>query len=133
MTTRAIVAAFGAACATPLHACGDALPGASHRAESARYAIAWQVRPSPIPVGEHFVIDLVVCPRDGAPAPSRVRADATMPAHRHGMNYRPTVESLGAARYHIVGMLFHMPGHWVIEFELGDDASVDRIRADVRL
>jgi hypothetical protein len=43
------------------------------------------------PVGRHFGLDIVVCARAGARAAGGLRVDADMPAHRHGMNYRPTV------------------------------------------
>lgn len=131
--TGLALAAVGLGTAASLHACGEALSSPSGTAESARYVVVWQTRPAPVVVGEHFIIDLIVCPKAGAPAPSRIRVDAQMPAHRHGMNYRPSVASTGGARYRVEGMLFHMPGYWRLDFEVGDDASLDSIRADMRL
>ena len=50
---------------------------------------------SPIVVSRHFALDVVVCPKPGAAAPRSLAVDATMPAHRHGMNYRPTITAAG--------------------------------------
>lgn len=66
-----------------------------------------------IAVGEPFVVDFAICAGDGRAA-ERVAIDATMPAHRHGMNYRPTVTALGGGRYRAEVFLFHMPGLWEV-------------------
>ena len=49
---------------------------------------------------------------------SAVAVDAWMPAHRHGMNYEPDVEALGAGRYAVTGMVYHMPGLWQLKVTL---------------
>jgi hypothetical protein len=62
--------------------------------------------------GRHFALDVVVCARAGAALPVALRVDADMPAHRHGMNYRPTVRALGDGRYRADGLMLHMAGRW---------------------
>jgi hypothetical protein len=52
-----------------------------------------------------------------------------MPAHRHGMNYRPSVASLAGGRFRAEGLLFHMPGHWEFIVEIGGE----RLTAPVEL
>jgi len=48
--------------------------------------VAWRASPAPA-VGRPFAIEFMLCPRAGAPTEiDRVRVDAWMPAHRHGMN-----------------------------------------------
>ena len=39
------------------------------------------------------------------------------------MNYRPTLQALGAGRWRAVGLLWHMPGRWelVLETQLGEE------------
>lgn len=64
-------------------------------------------------IGKRFDLELIVC-GDEVEAVERVVVDANMPAHRHGMNYRPIVTTLDAGRYKASGMLFHMPGEWQI-------------------
>src|SRR5207344_2800739 len=59
--------------------------------ESDRYVVAYRTLPSPVVAGEHFVVEFAVCPRGGAQPPDSVRVDASMPEHKHGMNYVPVV------------------------------------------
>ncbi len=58
------------------------------------------------------------------PVEADLRIDAIMPAHQHGMNYSPQVTRPQKDMISVSGMVFHMPGHWVIELAvLGDTAS----------
>jgi hypothetical protein len=114
---RRASACFGAgavAVASHTFACGDGLPAPKRTVESARYVVAWHTLPAPPIVGEHFVVDLAVCPK-------------------RGMNYRPTVTPQAGERYRAQGMMFHMPGRWVIEFELQGDGATDRVTAEMTL
>lgn len=70
-------------------------------------------RPAPPVVGRHFALDVVVC--GGA---DLMAVDAEMPAHRHGMNYRTSVQPAGDDRYLVQGLMFHMPGRWRYQFTL---------------
>ena len=65
-----------------------------------------------------------VCTKNGDPA-ELVRVDATMPEHKHGMNYAPTMMAIGDGRYRVDGLLFHMPGNWEVAFDVraGGEAS----------
>ena len=99
--------------------CGPALPASSRQLiRQHGLQLAFAPRPAPLPLGRHFALDIVVCPADGVPAPTLRAVDAEMPAHRHGMNYRPTVQALGAGRYRADGLMLHMPGAWRLWFEL---------------
>jgi hypothetical protein len=69
----------------------------------------------PIPVGKHFSLNLEVC----GPAPVLVKMDADMPAHKHGMNYKPAISPLGPGMYRVDGLMFHMPGQWRVTFDVG--------------
>ena len=106
------------------HACGNA---GDTVATGAHYAIAYRTTPAPVRIGEHFAIDLTVCPTGKAPMPRAVRVDASMPEHRHGMNYRPTVIAQGAGRYRAEGLLFHMSGRWEIAFDAVTGDTSERI------
>jgi len=113
--------------------CASGFPGGS-RATSAGYTIAWRADPQKIPVGRHFAIDLLVCPKAGAgtapgsPAavPVAVAVDARMPSHGHGMNYKPTLKPVGENRYRAEGLMFHMPGQWELVFDLRTGDKVER-------
>jgi hypothetical protein len=78
--------------------------------------MAWRVvGPAPdIVVGRHFEVELQLCPADAR----LTRVDASMPAHRHGMNYRPSVVNLGEGRYRAEGLMFHMAGDWELRFDV---------------
>jgi len=85
-------------------------------------------RVAPVQVGRHFALELVVCP-----PPDAVRVDASMPAHRHGMNYQPSIVPLGAGRYRAEGLMFHMPGDWQLLFELRAAGKTERATHDLRI
>jgi len=115
-----VLAGGAAACELP--------PG--ERVESARLALSYRTEPPRIAVGQHFVLLLAACPKGGQPLPERVRMDAHMPEHRHGMNYRPTIATQAAGRYRSEGWLFHMPGRWEFVFELGDERLTHGVRIE---
>jgi hypothetical protein len=116
---------IGAPVAKGSAACGDSLGAGAQRLSDARYQLVFKATPNPIPVGQHFQLDFALCPVASAPAPGEVRVDAHMPEHRHGMNYRPGIRSLGAGLYRAEGLMFHMPGRWELVFDVrsGDDAT----------
>ena len=105
------------ASAGPLSAATGCLPpdaGAEMKsATPLPVAAALRIRRSPVRVGAPFVVELRVCSLDGKPI-ERIAIDATMPAHRHGMNYKPEIVDLGEGRHEAKGFLFHMPGRWEI-------------------
>ncbi len=126
VTLIAIVAADAA------HACVPSLQGDTVRVmRSAAHAVAWRSEPAVIPLGAHFTVELAVCVADGRVAVESVVVDAEMPEHRHGMNYRPGLSSLGGGRYRAEGLLFHMPGRWRLIVEVRAGGSVERLTDDL--
>lgn len=113
--------------AVPTDACAER-PG-TWRIESPAAALAWRTEPAAIAVGQPFRVIATVCARgDGGPASVRAfSVDASMPEHRHGMNYAPRIERLPDGRWQAEGLLFHMPGRWALEFQLGLDGSTVRL------
>lgn len=105
------------------------LPGAK-RLDGTRLALAYRTVPATIPVGAHFVLEILACPKAGAATPVAVRADATMPEHRHGMNYKPSIVAQGGGRFRSEGWLFHMPGRWEFAFEAGGERFRDSVRIE---
>jgi hypothetical protein len=98
--------------------CGADLPAADRviaadPTHAAGVAVAFVPDPSPWAVSRHFGLRGVLC------GPARLlRVDADMPAHRHGMNYRPTLQWQEAGRFTAQGLMLHMPGRWRIRFEV---------------
>ena len=121
---RALIAA---AFAGGAQAC-ELPPGA--RVESRRVALSYRTIPAKIGVGEPFVLELAACPKTGAALSGRVKLDAQMPEHRHGMNYRPSVKPMGGGRYRSEGWLFHMPGRWEFVFDLDGERLTHSVRVE---
>jgi hypothetical protein len=91
--------------------------------------LAWRTEPATIVAGEPFVMVIKTCPRQ-----ARLRAvDATMPEHRHGMNYAPSLQALGDGRWRAEGLLWHMSGRWELRFELGLGDAAHVLRQSVVL
>lgn len=84
---------------------------------------AWKVVGAPIAVGSLFAIEVQLCPAGVALA----RVDATMPEHRHGMNYRPGVKPLGDGRWRVEGLMFHMPGRWELQLDVQAGGRSERL------
>jgi hypothetical protein len=89
--------------------------------------------PDPISTGAHFALDFAVCPHAAAPVPRTVRVDASMPLHRHGMNYRPVVTAQSEAMFRAEGLLFHMPGRWDVTFDVDTGSRVERLTGTLQL
>jgi len=100
------------------------------RVESARVSISYSTKPAKIAVGQPFVLELAACARQGAAVSGRVRLNAHMPEHRHGMNYEPSVRPVGEGRFHSEGWLFHMPGRWEFIFDLGGERLTHSVRIE---
>jgi hypothetical protein len=68
---------------------------------------------SAIPVGQAFAVDIELCAEQEV---ALLAIDATMPAHGHGMNYKPEIVERShtpqTSYYRAEGLLFHMPGEW---------------------
>lgn len=92
--------------------------------------VMFRTVPAVIELGRHFVVEAIVC---ATPPPQGLRVDARMPEHRHGMNYRPTVASAGGGRYVAEGLLFHMPGHWQLVFDVERGGRTERLATDLLL
>jgi hypothetical protein len=113
--------------------CGSALPGPTKAVTGTRYTIVYKTVPEPVKVGTHFAVDFAVCPRAPADAPPTVRVDASMPAHRHGMNYRAVVTAKSAELFRAEGLLFHMPGLWELTFDVDGGGRIERLASPLQL
>lgn len=133
MISHAVVAAL---LLTPLvvaaQACSSEIPDGK-RIESERFSLGFRTRPAKIIVGQHFMVEFVVCPKGAVTALQSVRVDAHMPAHRHGMNYTAVVSLAEGGRYLAQGLMFHMPGHWEFVFDLRAGEKTDRLSQSVLL
>jgi len=121
----ALMPAVAGAQACPLTAAdGERLTGSS-------VSIAWRAEPAAIPIGRHFSLRLLACTPEQRPFAGTLAVDASMPVHRHGMNYRATVRSEGNGRFVVEGLLFHMPGQWRIAIDADTGSGREHLVADV--
>ena len=69
-------------------------------------------------MGQFFAVEVVACGAPDLEPVGRIDIDATMPAHGHGMNYRPAAAQAGPGHYRFTGLMLHMPGTWRVTFDL---------------
>ena len=107
--------AAGASAQTP---CAPA-PAGAQTVSAGGVQAWWLPDPAPLAVGRPLALQLQLCPADA----QLLRVDATMPEHRHGMNYRPTVKPLGEGRWRAEGLLWHMSGRWQLRLDVRAQGS----------
>jgi hypothetical protein len=100
-----------------------------HRLEAPGVVVAFSTLPPKIVVGRHFSVEAYLCADEGSVSLTRV--DATMPEHRHGMNYRTRLAVKQAGQYLAEGFLFHMPGTWQFVFDVEHQGKRLRLTSDV--
>lgn len=101
------------------------------------YTLSWTTTPSPIVVGETFVVDTTLQDKAGvAVTGAKVALDAYMPEHGHGMEgIVPLTEEVTATAglYRTKGMRLQMPGQWELRWTLdgapGKDSAALKLGA----
>lgn len=102
---------------------------AEARLASGPVQVAWRAEPAVIVVGQPFVVWVTLCPATA----QLQRVDATMPEHRHGMNYRPSLQDLGGGRWRAQGLLWHMAGRWELRLDVSAAGATHTLRQAVEL
>ncbi|MFO1157472.1 MAG: hypothetical protein U1E60_01395 [Reyranellaceae bacterium] len=97
---------------------------------SERAMVAFRPEPMRIEVGQPFSLLFNVCTRSDNPA-ELVAIDATMPEHRHGMNYKATIISAGDGRFRVEGLVFHMPGRWEVDIDVRAGSETERLTHEI--
>lgn len=116
--------------ASPAHACPlPAEPAGARQMVQGALQLSWLAEPQALAVGRPFALLLQLCP----PGARVLRVDATMPEHRHGMNYRPSVKPLGDGRWRAEGLLWHMAGRWELAVEVESGGERTWLRQSVQL
>ena len=123
----AVLPLLGAAAAAGT-ACPPA-PEAGQRLESGPVQLAWRADPEGIAVSRPFALLVMLCPADAR----LLRVDATMPEHRHGMNYRPSLQPLGDGVWRAEGLLWHMAGRWELRLDVEAAGTLHSLRQSVML
>jgi hypothetical protein len=124
-----------------LSGCGpnDAPPSKSTGTRQAdsnggNYTVSFKPSPDPIPMNQLFDLVVTVTPKaPGSGSAPAVEVDARMPAHGHGMNRVPKVARQRDGSFKAEGLLFHMPGHWELYFDISQGGKSERAQFDVDL
>ena len=99
-------------------ACPEAAQGFA-RLSTPEAEIAYRWQPDALKVGQFFTMDVIACRAPGSGAVQTIVVDAQMPAHGHGMNYRPDGRRrAGPSRFRVSGLMLHMPGRWRLTVDL---------------
>jgi hypothetical protein len=88
--------------------------------------LVYRTEPAAITLGQPFRLLARLCPGSGA----HLSVDATMPEHRHGMNYAPKLAQHGDGLV-ADGMLFHMAGRWQLVVQARQGDTVERFTDDI--
>ena len=95
----------------------SALPPDAMVEEQQGYRVAVQFQPTQLQVGQLHTLSIQACDNE-QPYVGSLHATAIMPAHNHGMNYRPRFTMSAPGQYLGTGFLFHMPGAWQLQITL---------------
>lgn len=101
-------------------------------ASDAPWTVQIQLNPDGVPLNRPFAADVTICSQSEQ-LPARITVDATMPAHKHGMNYEPRTAKVDAGHYEVENLLFHMPGVWRLEVTAYDNDRPHRFTHDVNV
>jgi hypothetical protein len=121
------VAALAQTAPAPPGACPPPEAGASV-IEQAGVTASWVAEPA-LAVSRPLALRVALCPARA----ELVRVDATMPEHRHGMNYRARLVPAGDGRWRVDGLVWHMPGRWELLLVVRLDGQEQRLVQSVLL
>ena len=62
---------------------------------------------------------------------AKMKFDAIMPAHQHGMNYRADVSPIEGQAYRVSNVVFHMPGLWQVRIDADTAGATFKYSAEV--
>jgi YtkA-like len=129
----AVLLLMAAAAALPDRAWACTTEQGFHRLTTTEAEVAYRFDPPTLKVGQFFAAEVIACRAPGGEPVREVLIDATMPAHGHGMNYRPSSIRTGDGHYRFTGLMLHMPGAWQITVDLVQETKRSRLVHGVNL
>lgn len=99
------------------------------------YQISYTPQPGAIRINQIHTWILHVETPGGQPVENaQILVDGDMPQHGHGLPTRPQVtQYLGNGDYQVEGVKFHMPGWWIMEFDITANGQTDHVTFNLRL
>lgn len=104
-----------ACCPYSLLACE--LADAERRPVDDDLVVYFRFEPAAPAPAQLFSMRFRICSGADIASVENFQVDARMPAHNHGMNYRPAVAELDNGLLQASGLMFHMPGLWQVEVD----------------
>ena len=91
------------------------------------FTVTYTSSPDPIPLNDMHSWTVKITNKDGIPVSgAHVLAIGDMPEHRHGMVTKPRVKKARKpGTYQVRGMKFHMPGWWIMIFDISHNGKRD--------
>ncbi|MEM1009573.1 MAG: hypothetical protein AAGJ35_11275 [Myxococcota bacterium] len=101
---------------------------------SGAFRVTYVSRPEPIPLNQTFSLNVRVeaVEKTQNDAQLSVLVDAEMPEHQHGMKQQPKITAQQEG-FLVEGMLFHMPGEWVIHVDIKSAEKTERVSFTVNM
>ena len=103
--------------------------------EQGLYKVTYSAEINPVPINQMLKWTLHVEDAEGQLVENAtITVDGDMPQHGHGLPTRPQVTRyLGNGDYLVEGLKFHMPGWWVVDFQIEAGGQQDQVRFNLLL
>jgi hypothetical protein len=103
--------------------------------EQGLYKVTYVAEINPVPINQILKWTLHVEDAEGQLVENAtITVDGDMPQHGHGLPTRPQVTRyLGNGDYLVEGLKFHMPGWWVVDFQIEAGGQQDQVRFNLPL
>jgi hypothetical protein len=103
--------------------------------EQGLYKVTYVAEINPVPINQILKWTLHVEDAEGQLVENATSTvDGDMPQHGHGLPTRPQVTRyLGNGDYLVEGLKFHMPGWWVVDFQIEAGGQQDQVRFNLLL
>ena len=103
--------------------------------EQGLYQVSYAPQDGSIRVNQIHAWILHVETPDGEPVENaQILVDGDMPQHGHGLPTVPRVtQYLGNGDYRVEGVKFHMPGWWIMEFDITAAGQTDHVTFNLQL
>ena len=103
--------------------------------EQGLYKVTYIAEINPVPINQMLKWTLHVEDAEGQLVENAtITVDGDMPQHGHGLPTRPQVTRyLGNGDYRVEGLKFHMPGWWVVDFQIEAGDQQDQVRFNLLL
>lgn len=103
--------------------------------QQGQYQLLLQLPKQGVPLNDYFSLQLAVQDTQGvAPAsPLQIELKAARLIYQQGMKSWPVVHDLGAGKFRIDDLLFHVAGEWNLQFDIQQGGHSDSVQIDLQV